>query len=659
MKAYEILQSCKNPANRYKLAQLCYKLCKLEEAESALLDNKNILKNRFNKEENSSQSPIPNGAAGYYLLGMINRKKDKDKDAWMYFRKALDLDPTLWCAFEMLAEYDPKLELIEGPSALEAIFPTGKQIHVMHYNKLDQNPPFKQCTSEVYNMSYGSSKGDVLMKTPYGKDADASNETKENLKSVPDNKQYVCSPIHERDSEDPQEHHTPTGSGLNPNYITPIATGKNSRRLNNIENNAPHQLHHESRLSGVSPSGKIKDINDSSLCGHGSITSDPYLKPVGSGTADQVIKPFKVNTPSAVGNPSNSKSSMSSKISKSRDEYGTENIDLMWLLRKIGFAYVKQIKYECMDAIAAYQKLPRNQYNTGWVLTQVGCCFLDVQDYQAAESVFQTMRKLEPHTIEGLHHYSICLWHLKKQVELCSLSNYCLKKNTLTPETWIAVGNCYSLQNENEAAIRFFKRAIQLDRNCGMAFTLCGHEYFEIEDFEESERQYRKGFTVDRRNYKAWWGVGNIHLKQEKYDKALRTFNYAAQIYPKSSFIHTYIGMALMHSNQTEKALLQFELAQRLNPNAPLNSFMRIQALTNLDRNDEALDLLIELIKKHPKESSLHIHKGKLMKKLGKKEEALKDYNRALDLNPKDSNMVKSLTDKLNSSNDFNEDAEI
>lgn len=476
------------------------------------------------------------------------------------------------------------------------------------------------------------------------------------MKSAVDNKGFICSPIHERESDDLQEHGTPTG--LNPNYVTPIATGKNSRRLNAIGNNAPHQLPHESRLSGISPAGKIRENNDSSLGGQLSVASEMYSKPIGSATTEQVIKPFKMTTPSILGNQSNSKSSLSSKISKSRDEVADAK-DLMWLLRKIGYAYVKQIKYACTEAIAAYKSLPVNQYETGWILTQVGQCYLDIQEYEEAEKIFLLMKRKEPHTIEGLHYYSICLWHLKKQVDLCSLSNLVLKKNALAPETWIVVGNCYSLQNENEAAIKFFKRAIQLDKQCGMAYTLCGHEYFEIEDFEQSELHYKKGYTVDRRNYKSWWGVGNIYMKQEKYDKALKNFTYAANIYPQSSFIHTYIGMALMNSNQIEKGLEQFELAQRINPNAPLNSFMRIQALTNLNRNDEALKLLIELIKKHPKEPSLHIHKGKLMKRLGKKEEALKDYNRALDLNPKDSNMVKNLIEKLNSSDDFNEDAEI
>ena len=31
------------------------------------------------------------------------------------------------------------------------------------------------------------------------------------------------------------------------------------------------------------------------------------------------------------------------------------------------------------------------------------------------------------------------------------------------PESWCVVGNCFSLQKEHETAMRFFKRAIQLD----------------------------------------------------------------------------------------------------------------------------------------------------------------------------------------------------
>jgi anaphase-promoting complex subunit 3 len=634
-KAYEILKNCQSSSNRYKFALLAFKMNKHEEAESALLNKK------LAREDRDFDKSIPNGAAGYYLLGLIHHKKEKEKDAAYYFNKALELDPTLWWAFEKLSEYDL-------PIRLDKIFPPGKQLFPIQPSRLDQNPPFKDCTSsELFNANHNPSFH--------------PSETKENKKNLVDNKAFICSPIHEKDSEDPPDHNTPTVTGLNPNYVTPTATGKNSSRFNKIGSNAPQQMHHESKLSGLSPGSKKEGV-ELSIGGQHSIISDGYSRTIG---VEHMIKPFKITTPSAVGNQSNSKSSFSPKIGKSwsdltmKEYLINDSCDLMWLLRKLGSAYTKQIKYAWIEAIQEYKKLPENQLKTGWVLTQIGRWYLDIQDYQEAEKIFILMKNLEPYTIEGLHYYSICLWHLKKQVELCSLCNFVLKKNQLAPETWIVVGNCYSLQNENEAAIKFFKRAIQLDKLCGMAFTLCGHEYFEIEDFEQSENYYKKGYTVDKRNYKSWWGVGNIYMKQEKYEKALKNFNMAARIYPKSSFIHTYIGMAFMHSEQTEKGLEEFERAHELNPSAPLNSFMRIQALTTLGRNDEALKLLVELIKKHPKEPSLHIHKGKLMKKLGRKEEALNDYNRALDLNPKDSNLVKNLIEKLNSSNDMNEDAEI
>lgn len=148
-------------------------------------------------------------------------------------------------------------------------------------------------------------------------------------------------------------------------------------------------------------------------------------------------------------------------------------------------------------------------------------------------------------------------------------------------------------------------------------------------------------------------------MKQEKYEKALRNFEQAERIYPKSSFIQTYIGMALMSMKQIQPALERFEISQKINPDSPLNAFMVIQALTTLEKNDQALEMTTSLINQHPKETSLYIHRGKLMKKLGFKKDALTDYNKALDLNPKDSNHVKNLIEKLNSNNDFNEDAEI
>jgi len=110
--------------------------------------------------------------------------------------------------------------------------------------------------------------------------------------------------------------------------------------------------------------------------------------------------------------------------------------------------------------------------------------------YQEAKRLYENMLKIEPYRLEGLEYYSTCLWHLKKQMDLCYISNYAMERSLFAPETWCILGNCYSLQKEHETALKFFGRAIQLDSHHAYAHTLSGHEYVENEDFDQARKCY-------------------------------------------------------------------------------------------------------------------------------------------------------------------------
>ena len=143
--------------------------------------------------------------------------------------------------------------------------------------------------------------------------------------------------------------------------------------------------------------------------------------------------------------------------------------DIITLLRQIGIAYYNLCLYRCSDAIKQFKKLPKSQYNAGWTLSQVGRALFESIRYSEAEKLYSEALRLEPYRLEGIEYYSTCLWHLKKQVELCTLANYALEKSLYSPETWCAVGNCFSLQKEHETSLKFFNRAIQLNPNFAYA----------------------------------------------------------------------------------------------------------------------------------------------------------------------------------------------
>ena len=54
------------------------------------------------------------------------------------------------------------------------------------------------------------------------------------------------------------------------------------------------------------------------------------------------------------------------------------------------------------------------------------------------------------------------------------------------------LGNYYSLRAEHEKAVKYFRRATQLDRTYLSAWTLMGHEYVEMKNSHAAIEAYRK-----------------------------------------------------------------------------------------------------------------------------------------------------------------------
>lgn len=138
-----------------------------------------------------------------------------------------------------------------------------------------------------------------------------------------------------------------------------------------------------------------------------------------------------------------------------------DNYTLSDILTKLAKAYYLMINYKSHQAIETFQSLPKKHYTTGFVLTSLGRCHMDLGLNKEAEKFFSEAHKKEPYRLEGMEYYSSCLWSLQKHSELSELALSCIEKNPFASEAWIAIGNCYSLQREHDTALNFFNRAIQ------------------------------------------------------------------------------------------------------------------------------------------------------------------------------------------------------
>lgn len=306
--------------------------------------------------------------------------------------------------------------------------------------------------------------------------------------------------------------------------------------------------------------------------------------------------------------------------------------DTCHLLRMLAEGYRHLSMLRCREAVEAFRRLPPALFSSGWVQGQMGRCYLELVDYSEAVRCFEWMRRACPHRLEGLDLYSTALWHLRREAELSHLAQECLGLDRLHPASWVVLGNCFSLQREHESAIRLFQRALQLEPAYAYAHTLLGHEYRALEEMEKAAACYRQAIRHDPRHYPAWYGLGQMFFRQERYDAALAHFGKALELHPGSSVLVCYRGMVLARQGKLPDALAELDRAITCDPRNPLARFEKASTLLAAEQLPQALEVLRDLRALVPRESSVCFQIGRILKRLGRRDEALRFFSEALDL---------------------------
>lgn len=227
----------------------------------------------------------------------------------------------------------------------------------------------------------------------------------------------------------------------------------------------------------------------------------------------------------------------------------------LYLARRFALEHVVSVLAEANQQLTHYcglecirilqEQLPATHFASALVCSFLGRAYIDMNEYGAAVLAFKEMMRLEPFRLAGLEFLSSALWHQRKEHELASLAQQVVEIDRLAPETWCVLGNCASLQKEAETALRFFQRAIQVDPHFTYAYTLSGHEFVANEDMEKAIAAFRTALCCNVRHYNAWYGLGSIYYRQERYELAEYHFREARAINQRSSVLDCYLAMAL------------------------------------------------------------------------------------------------------------------
>ena len=217
--------------------------------------------------------------------------------------------------------------------------------------------------------------------------------------------------------------------------------------------------------------------------------------------------------------------------------------------------------------------------NMPFLKTQRALIYYHARDFEEAEQIFDSLLKADPHCRDALGHYSNITYVMEWRPKLAFLAQLATTTDRFRPETCCVVGNYYSLKSEHEKAVMYFRRALTLDRSFLSAWTLMGHEYVEMKNTHAAIEAYRRAVgmhlghpcvrgqitnnnvDVNRKDYRAWYGLGLSYEVLEMDYYALFYFQRAASLRPYDAQMWQAMGSCFDHMDRPQEAIKAYKRA--------------------------------------------------------------------------------------------------
>lgn len=136
----------------------------------------------------------------------------------------------------------------------------------------------------------------------------------------------------------------------------------------------------------------------------------------------------------------------------------------------------------------------------------------------------------------------------------------------LKADDLIAAGGA-ALQNQNfQAAVESYKRALELEPKNKAAFRGLGAAYLNLQKKDDAISTFQKLLDINPYDEYAWTGIGYAHIITHDYEKAVEAFRKQVEINPLDSTAQYSLASSLVQLRKFPEALPEMERTAQLMP---------------------------------------------------------------------------------------------
>lgn len=165
-----------------------------------------------------------------------------------------------------------------------------------------------------------------------------------------------------------------------------------------------------------------------------------------------------------------------------------------------------------------------------------------------------------------------------------------------------------------------------------------GEAEWEVSNYQDAIHWFNKAIKLDSLNPETYFKRAKSWVYLKKYENALKDLLLADSMGYKSTEYHLYIGVSWFGLKDFSKALYHLEKFEELAPKdtlqAPLYVYLA-ECYTNLDRKKDALKAYQKAIQIKPDDAEIYFSRANFWVNAEHWKEALNDIQQVLTLNPR------------------------
>ncbi|GAB5494557.1 MAG: hypothetical protein Phog2KO_47720 [Phototrophicaceae bacterium] len=294
-------------------------------------------------------------------------------------------------------------------------------------------------------------------------------------------------------------------------------------------------------------------------------------------------------------------------------------------------AHIKFYLQEFEEALQLYNKALYRRFwianpyiERAWILIHIK------EDFEKAKKDIEKIKLLDPENLAIYELGAKIAFHKNDHEKSLILLNKGLEIDPNNEMLLLLRGSYFVETAGYELAKNDLQQCLKINPNNPDTLYTIALIHFKKNELEQAVELFTKVIEIDPKNYFAWTFRGRCLVFLEQYDEAIKSCTKAIEIDPNDSLAYINRRHAFSRSKQYQKALADEDMILALEK--PTGLRLRAHTLVALERYNEAIQYLDNLIEFSPNHADAYNGRAWQKSYIGEHQEAILDAEKAISL---------------------------